>query len=462
MSISTVIKSIEDNLSNAYTKLEEKGVTLLEHKNIENLSDTIDSIPAGEDNLTKRLLGEQYSFSNEEASSVPAYFLCNDTGVTSVKFSNCTSIGDYAFNEDSNLTNVNFPSLIKINPGIKSFYKTNINEINNTNFPVLTEISTNNIGTLNNTFAECSNLISINNSSITRLGCGAFQNCNNLTSISLPNCKSIFQYVFRGCTSLVNINLPSIENLTWYAFYGCSSVKNISLPNLTSLGGGTFYGCSSLESIDCPKLTQMGTSINDGGYIFNGCNSLKSINFPLLTQIGYSGSPYNFKDCTSLEKLDDTIFPSLVSIEANQTFYGCNGLKYINLSLLTTVTNATNYGATFGYCTSLETFNAPLLQNIARYFFRDCKKLEIVKLPSISTIPTYAFFNCSSLKSLVLANTSLVTLANTDAFTNSGIGYGTGFVYVPDNLVNTYKSAANWSTYASQIKPISEYVEETE
>lgn len=44
-------------------------------------------------------------------------------------------------------------------------------------------------------------------------------------------------------------------------------------------------------------------------------------------------------------------------------------------------------------------------------------------------------------------------------FTNTLIASGTGFIYVPDALVESYKTATNWSTYADQILPLSEYVE---
>ena len=37
------------------------------------------------------------------------------------------------------------------------------------------------------------------------------------------------------------------------------------------------------------------------------------------------------------------------------------------------------------------------------------------------------------------------------------IASGTGYVYVPSALVNSYKSATNWSTYADQIRAIEDY-----
>ena len=40
---------------------------------------------------------------------------------------------------------------------------------------------------------------------------------------------------------------------------------------------------------------------------------------------------------------------------------------------------------------------------------------------------------------------------------NCPIGQGTGYIYVPSALVNTYKSANYWSTYANQIRAIEDY-----
>jgi hypothetical protein len=41
----------------------------------------------------------------------------------------------------------------------------------------------------------------------------------------------------------------------------------------------------------------------------------------------------------------------------------------------------------------------------------------------------------------------------------SGLGATAAIIYVPDSSVDAYKAAENWSTYASRIYPLSEYVE---
>ena len=47
-------------------------------------------------------------------------------------------------------------------------------------------------------------------------------------------------------------------------------------------------------------------------------------------------------------------------------------------------------------------------------------------------------------------------MADANTFVGSGIASGTGYIYVPDDLVDQYKVATNWATYASQIKGLSE------
>lgn len=62
----------------------------------------------------------------------------------------------------------------------------------------------------------------------------------------------------------------------------------------------------------------------------------------------------------------------------------------------------------------------------------------------------------SSLTTLIIDSPEVFNLSGSSVFSNSGIAAGTGFVYVPDSLVTSYQAASGWSTYASQIKGLSE------
>lgn len=86
-----------------------------------------------------------------------------------------------------------------------------------------------------------------------------------------------------------------------------------------------------------------------------------------------------------------------------------------------------------------------------------CKKLV---LPKIKSIYVQAFLSAKIEALVITQSDSIATLNNVSAFSATPIAKGTGFVYVPDNLVESYKSATNWSTYANQIKPLSELPEE--
>lgn len=118
-------------------------------------------------------------------------------------------------------------------------------------------------------------------------------------------------------------------------------------------------------------------------------------------------------------------------------------------------------GAFFG-CASLVQVDLPALRYAADSVFAYCTQLAAIDLPSLESIDIEAFRGCKNLSTLILRNTFVdladehVILLDTSAFLDTPIASGTGYVYVPDDLVEKYKAATNWSVYASQIRPISE------
>ena len=88
---------------------------------------------------------------------------------------------------------------------------------------------------------------------------------------------------------------------------------------------------------------------------------------------------------------------------------------------------------------------------IGDYAFRDCSNLTSVGIHNATSIGQVAFSGCSSLTTIYVGtNTSTVcTLSNTSAFNNCT---NLTNIYVPASLVDSYKSATNWSNYADKIK----------
>ena len=123
--------------------------------------------------------------------------------------------------------------------------------------------------------------------------------------------------------------------------------------------------------------------------------------------------------------------------------------------------NVTSTGVNVFYaCYALHTVNLPSLISISSNMFAYSSLLKRLDFPSVESISGGAFSGCSRLVTLILRKADTVcTLENVSAFSGTSIAKGTGFVYVPDDLVEQYKTANNWSTYASQIKPISELEE---
>ena len=148
-----------------------------------------------------------------------------------------------------------------------------------------------------------------------------------------------------------------------------------------------------------------------------------------------------FSFCTNLTKLDLSSFDTSNVTNMWDMFSRCSQLITLDLSSFDT-SNVTNMRSMFSFCSHLEEL--------------DLSSFDTTEV----TENREMFYGCSSLAKIVINNQNIFKLTNASAFTNTPIANGTGYVYVPDNLVESYKTATNWSTYANQIKPISE-LEET-
>ena len=107
----------------------------------------------------------------------------------------------------------------------------------------------------------------------------------------------------------------------------------------------------------------------------------------------------------------------------------------------------------FYNCSALTSIDLPAVTSISSSAFSGCSALTSIDLPAATSIGTNAFQKCTKLTRVILRNTSqVVSLSNTSAFSNAN----SAIIYVPDALVDNYKAATNWSTYASRIKGLSE------
>ena len=147
--------------------------------------------------------------------------------------------------------------------------------------------------------------------------------------------------------------------------------------------------------------------------------------------------------------------PSITAV-APQAFRQLQQLTRLDLP------NATSIGSeSIRQCTSLTRLVFPKATSITTAAMSGCTSLRYVEFGATVTLGQQSLNNCSILEALVLRSDKLCTLSHaSNVFTGTPIANGTGFIYVPDNLVEEYKTASNWSNYASQIKPISELPEQ--
>ena len=66
------------------------------------------------------------------------------------------------------------------------------------------------------------------------------------------------------------------------------------------------------------------------------------------------------------------------------------------------------------------------------------------------------FRTCSNLKTLILRSETMATFGS-QMITSTAIASGTGYIYVPSALVDTYKATTGWSTYASKFRALESY-----
>lgn len=228
------------------------------------------------------------------------------------------------------------------------------------------------------------------------------------------NVKILKENEFRGCTNLRTIDLTNIEYLGFMPFATSDlSEYDLNMPNLIGLLDGVnenfcqWFLDSNLRSVkDTGNLVKFPDGDYSSGIVYStfARTKVKSVHLnSKVREVGY-GTFYSCKELTELI-IDE-------------------GLQIIGES-------------SFGRCWALNTVTLPsTITHIYALAFVECDfKFGFIKIMSI-TPPS---------------------LGNDAFLVTGGANY---IIYVPDESIEAYKTATNWSTYADRIKPLSEYTEE--
>lgn len=376
------------------------------------------------------------SSSNKLALVVGIQSADNLYDITASDLDGVTEIGDYAFYQKTGLRSIDLSNVTSV--GGFAFY--NCSNLTSANMPNVTSIGS-------NTFAYCNALESVDMSKVISIGDSAFDSCGNFRRITIPaSVTNIGSSAFRKCNSLTSVTFGENSQLTTIgsnAFYG-TYISSISIPDsVTTIGSYAFYKCPELFSLKFGENSQL--SIIDE-YAFADNDNLSSVTIPAsVTSIGNLAF-YGCAEMTSVKYKDNSQLTSI----GKQAFSYCPRITYASLpKSLTSIGEKAFQGCSMLLGASLAVTS---LTSIGNYAFAGTKfsgsGYSQPKFPStLKSMGSYIFQNCTSIVSITFTSQTPPTITST---TFSGLSYLEKLI-VPVGCGEAYKTATNWSKYASYI-----------
>lgn len=327
-----------------------------------------------------------------------------------------------------------------------------------------------------------------------------FYQCPSLEKVTLPNSIELFvSYTFSGCEKLKEIFIPaSVKGFGYESFNNTALEKVIiqdvnryseiivasgSNPYPGNSKGITYLYLEGNENYITDVVLDTATSINPSFRYISGIKSIyigesvTKVN-PTNSSLNITTNPYGtlmgMKDlesltfsenstlttlkedfCRTCKNLKTIVFPPNLTSIPNYCCQGCSSLTEITLPEAVKTLGTSCFQETA--LTSITIPNS--VTTIYASAFQDVVDLTYVKMSSsLTRIYQKAFYVTSYQASKLLEidfseSTSIPTLDNVNAFDKLNSECK---IYVPDDLYDSWKTATNWSTYASRIYKASE------
>lgn len=110
---------------------------------------------------------------------------------------------------------------------------------------------------------------------------------------------------------------------------------------------------------------------------------------------------------------------------------------------------ATSVGySAFSSCSALTSVDIPNATSVGAYAFNSCSALRTIDFPNATSIGEHAFYSCFNLKTIYLRSKTMCTCTGDPNIASSTT------IYVPESLIDSYKTATYWSRYASKFKTL--------
>lgn len=270
--------------------------------------------------------------------------------------------------------------------------------------------------------------------------------------------KIIVGYVYGKYTNTNGVTQNITNNANTSLSLPSDAVDVILADSVTSIPKNCFLNHTNLTSITMNNVTSIGVDA------FQGTTNLQSMTFNSNVVIGanaFSNGGLRSVDLNNVSSLGDKVFS------------GC--LSLVSVTIGSSLTSIPDY--TFSGNTSLTSLTIPdNVTSIGSYIVYGCTNFDTLDLgKGITYLPCYFISQTVSLNNLILRyDEGVVDVAmccgqycGCSAYHNNffGSNYENLKIYVPDDLVNAYKSSwnnlldtrCNSRDYSSQIYPLSEY-----
>lgn len=236
--------------------------------------------------------------------------------------------------------------------------------------------------------------------------------------------------------------------------------------DVTGLSGVKFY-YNTDTSIDLSTLDTSG--FTDMRAMFSNCSNLTSIDISGFDVSNVTNMYSFFSGCSNLSSI--TVGQFNTSHVSDLGFFLSSCPQFVTGNFVVPswidLSSATNCRSMFssGHATAIDASNLDTsrVENMSSMFASNLSMTSI-------NLQSFTTQNCTSMNNIIRLNntypsgslsviwainsTTVQPIPSQEALKTGDNAYP--YVYVRTSLVNAYKSATNWSAYASYIKPISE------
>lgn len=291
------------------------------------------------------------------------------------------------------------------------------------------------------------------------------RNCPNLTEVvDLSGCTNIEEVYFDG-TSIAGVSLPNggvlntlhlpdtVTNLT---IRNQLNITDFVLNNPTNISTLVLENVSGIDSLSLLRRMQDGGRVRLIGFEWNITESISDIIAILNRQRGID------ENGNTVEKAQ---LYGVINVENSHEMYA----QYFNEFYPNVTVNITNsvpplfwrfaiYGTSDASNLRSWSVEEGILPAVTCWKLNGRKLMSsnVVWFPNVTQISYAMATNASQTIYVGIGKQSDTEIAPLTVDTASIFGSANSKVYVPDELVNDYKEATNWSVYASQIYPLSE------